>query len=230
MNPSSETVSGPVDGRTTRWTGHRERRRTEFVDAALRAVGQHGAQPSTEQIANCAGVTRTKLYRYFDDAADLRRSVARRVSEIIITDQQPVWQTIGTPMEMVIAGVSAHLRLRIDNPNLYEYLVRHSMSDDENGVSAIREVHSVIAGNVSTLIAAYLTAFGVDERPAEPLGFGIAGFVESAATHWLETPDSLSEDEFTAQLAGWIWLLLDNMLQASGVHLDPHQPLDALPG
>jgi AcrR family transcriptional regulator len=228
MYSSSPTdLSGgiSVDGRTARWSGHRERRRAEFVDAALRTIARYGPQTSTEQIANRVGVTRTKLYRYFDGAADLHRSVARRVSEMLIPEQEPVWNSTGSPMEMVIAGVSVHLRWRIEHPNLYGYLTRHSMSDDENGVAAIREVQSIIAGNLSALIAAYLTAFGVDERPAEPLGFGIAGFVESAVTRWLDDPASVSHDEFTAQLAEWVWLLLDNTLQASGVHLDPHQPL-----
>jgi AcrR family transcriptional regulator len=220
-------VRTSADGRTARWAGHRERRRAEFVDAALHAIAEYGPQTSTEQIANRVGVTRTKLYRYFDGAAELQRSVAQRASEMLTTELEPVWNPIGSPMEMVTTGVSVHVRWLVDHPNLYRYLARHSLTDDDDSVAAIDDVKTTVAANLSALFAAYLTAFGLDTRPAEPLGFGIVGFVESAATRWLDNPAPLSQDEFTAQLAEWVWLLLDKTLKAGGVHLDPHQPLGA---
>jgi AcrR family transcriptional regulator len=223
------TTSGSVDGRTARWSGQRDRRRAEFVEAALRAIAHYGPQTSTEQVANFVGVTRTKLYRYFDGAADLHHSIAQRVSEMLIGAQKPVWNRTWRPMEMVTNAVSVHLRWRIEHPNLYQYLTCHSLSDEVNGVAAIREVNSAVATNLSELIGAYFRAFGLDERPAEPLSFGIVGFVESAATHWLNNAAPLPLEEFTAQLAEWIWLLLSNTFQSGGIHLDPHQPLAAPP-
>jgi AcrR family transcriptional regulator len=219
--------SSSVDGRAARWSGQRDRRRAEFVEAALHAIARYGPQTSTEQVANHVGVTRTKLYRYFDGAADLHHSIARRASAMLIGAQKPLWNPKGSPIEVVTKAVSAHLRWRIEHPNLYEYLTRNSLSDDVNGVAAIREVNSAVARNLSDLIAAYLSAFGLDEGPAEPLSFGIVGFVESAATHWLNSPAPLPMEEFTAQLAEWIWLLLSSTLQAGGIHLDPHQPIAA---
>jgi hypothetical protein len=130
-------------------------------------------------------------------------------------------------MEMATTAVSLHLRWLIEHPNLYGYLVRHSLTEDVNGVAAIDDIRTTLGANSSRTLAAYLTAFGLDARPAEPLGFGIVGFVESATTRWLDNPAHLSRDEFTTQLAEWIWLLIDTTLQAGGVHLDPHQPLPA---
>jgi hypothetical protein len=121
--------------------------------------------------------------------------------------------------------VSAHLRWRIENPNLYEYLTRHSLSEDAHGVSAIRDVNTTVATNLSTVIAAILHTFGLDERPAVPLSFGAVGFVESATTHWLNDRAPLPLTEFTAQLSEWMWSLWDSTLQAGGTHLDPHQPI-----
>jgi AcrR family transcriptional regulator len=139
-------MSGSVDGRSARWSGQRDRRRAEFVDAALRAIAQYGPQTSTEQVASYVGVTRTKLYRYFGGAADLHHSIARRASDMLIAAQRPVWNPTGRPMEMIIHAVSRHLRWRIDHPHLYEYLTLHPLSDDINGVAAIREVNSAVAG------------------------------------------------------------------------------------
>lgn len=222
-------MSGPVDGRTARWSGQRDRRRAEFVEAALRAIAHYGPQTSTEQVASYVGVTRTKLYRYFDGAADLHHSIARRASDMLIAAQRPVWNPTGRPMEMITHAVSRHLRWRVEHPNLYEYLSRHSLSDDVNGVAAIREVNSAVAGNVAGQLEGYFWAVGLDAAPVDALSFGLVGFVESAATRWLNNPAPQPLAEFTAQLAEWIWALLSNTLQSGGIRLDPHQPIAAPP-
>ena len=139
---------GSADGRAARWSGQRDRRRAEFVEAALRAIAHYGPQTSTEQVASYVGATRTKLYRYFDSAADLHHSIARRASDMLIAAQQPVWNPTGRPMDMITNAVSRHLRWRVDHPNLYEYLTLHPLSDDVNGIAAIREVNNAVAGNV----------------------------------------------------------------------------------
>ena len=220
-------TSEAVDGRTARWSGQRDRRRDEFVEAALQAIAHDGPQTSTEQVANYVGVTRTKLYRYFDGAADLHHSIARRASDMLIAAQRPFRNPTGSAIEVVTQAVSAHLRWRIENPNLYGYLTRHSLSDDANGVAAIREVNNAVAANLSQVVGAYLSAAGLDDRNAEPLCFGIVGLVESATTHWLNTTAPQPIEEFTAQLAEWSWLLLSSALQAGGIHLDPHEPWPA---
>jgi AcrR family transcriptional regulator len=216
---------GSADGRAARWSGQRDRRRAEFVEAALRAIAHYGPQTSTEQVASYVGATRTKLYRYFDSAADLHHSIARRASDMLIAAQQPVWNPTGRPMDMITNAVSRHLRWRVDHPNLYEYLTLHPLSDDVNGIAAIREVNNAVAGNVAGQLWAYFWALGLDDFPAEPLSFGIVGFVESATTQWLNNPAHLPVEEFTAQLAEWIWALLNNTLQSGGIRIDPRQPM-----
>ncbi len=218
-------VTSPVDGRAARWSGQRDKRRAEFVEAALQAIAHYGPQASTKQVADHVGVTRTKLYRYFDGAADLHRSVARRASEMLTARQTPTWNTTARLMDMITRTVSVHLRWRIENPNLYEYLSCHSLSDHAHGVAAIHDVNNTVATNLSAVIGAVLRTFGVDERPAVPLAFGAVGFVESATSRWLNDPAPMPLPEFTAQLAEWMWALWDSTLQSGGIHLDPHQPI-----
>jgi AcrR family transcriptional regulator len=223
--PSDTPVTSPVDGRAARWAGQRDKRRAEFVEAALQAIAHYGPQASTEQVADYVGVTRTKLYRYFDGAADLHHSIARRASDMLTAKQTPTWTATARPMDMITNTVSVHLRWRIENPNLYEYLTRHSLSDDAQGVAAIHSVNSTVATNLSAVIVAVLRAFGLDERPAVPLAFGAVGFVESATTRWLDDPAAVPLTEFTAQLSEWMWSLWNSTLQAGGIHVDPHQPI-----
>src|ERR1700739_1551070 len=173
---------GSVDGPAAPGSGQANRRRADFVEAAWRAIAHYGPQTSTEQVASYVGATRTKLYRYFDSAADLHHSIARRASDMLIAAQQPVWNPTGRPMDMITNAVSRHLRWRVDHPNLYEYLTLHPLSDDVNGIAAIREVNNAVAGNVAGQLWAYFWALGLDDFPAEPLSFGIVGFVESAPT------------------------------------------------
>ena len=223
-------MSVSVDGRTARWSGQRDKRRAEFVDAAVRAIAHYGPQTSTEQVASYVGVTRTKLYRYFGGAADLHHSIARRASDMLIAAQRPVWNPTGRPIEMITHAVSRHLRWRLDHPHLYEYLTLHALSDDVNGVAAIREVNSSVAGSVAGQLEGYFWAVGLSEVQVEPLSFGIVGFVESATTHWLNNSAPPPLAEFTAQLAEWIWALLSNTLQSAGIRLDPRAPIAAPPG
>jgi hypothetical protein len=110
---------------------------------------------------------------------------------------------------------------------LYEYLTLHPLSDDVNGVAAIREVNSAVAGSVAGQLEGYFWAVGLGEVPTEPLSFGIVGFVESATTHWLNNPAPPPLAEFTVQLAEWIWALLSSTLQSSGIRLDPQEPITA---
>lgn len=222
---ASSATSRYVDGRTTRWSGQKDGRRAEFVEAALLAIAHHGPQTSTEQIANYVGVTRTKLYRYFDGAADLHHSIARRVGDMLVAAQRPTRNPTSRPMEIITQAVSKHLRWRADNANLYGYLTCHSLSDDENGVAAIREVNNAVATNVSGVLRGYFRAVGLNEDSVAPLSFGLVGMVDSAATHWLNDSAPLPLAEFVAQLADWTWALLSDTLRSCGVMVDPHQPM-----
>jgi AcrR family transcriptional regulator len=223
--PSEEAASQRADGRSVRWSGQRDKRRAEFVEAALEAIAQYGPQASIEQVADHVGVTRTKLYRYFDGAADLHRSIARRAGDMLTAKQTLVWDRPVSPMQVVRSTVSMHLRWRIEHPNLYEYLARRPLSDDADGVSAIDEVNSTVAANLAAVIAAFYRTLGLDERPAVSLSIGAVGFVESAVTHWLKDPAALPQREFTTQLAEWMWSMLNCALLKAGINIDPDQPV-----
>lgn len=213
------------DGRATRWAGQHERRRREFVDAALSAIAEYGPEVSTEQIAEQAGVARTRLYKHFGNAGDLQRAIATRAAETIITEFEPMWNLKGSAWEMITSAVGAHTKWLAEHANLYRYLTRHSLSAAPDEPDTVTDIKTAVAVHLSGMLTDYLTGFDVEHVNAEPLAFGIIGFVESAATRWLDHPGNLTREELTEQLVRWIWAMLDSTLQANGVHLDPHQPL-----
>ncbi|MEC3981722.1 TetR/AcrR family transcriptional regulator [Amycolatopsis sp. H20-H5] len=218
-----------VDGRAARWAGQQARRRAEFVEAALVAITRHGPGVSTEQIAEQAGVARTGLYKHFADAGDLQRAIAQRAAELVTAELEPVWHpTEGSPREMIVAAIGTHLRWLTEHTELHRYLVRNALTPPL-GDSAI-DVKAAIGQHLSRLFTGWLGGFGLDPAPADTVAFGLVGYVESATTRWLDHPGSLSLEEFTAQLTGTIWAMLDHTLRMGGVVLDPDQPLPLPPG
>jgi AcrR family transcriptional regulator len=207
------------DGRATRWAGQHERRRAEFVDAALAAIAEHGPDVSTEQIAEKAGVARTRLYKHFGDAGDLQNAISCRVSELITEELEPVWNPQGTPMEMITTAVDTHLRWLTEHAHLYRYLTRNSLDGDAP------DIRTAIGVHLTRFFGGYLTAFRLDPLPAATMAFGIVGYVESATNHWLDGQREFTREQLVAQLTGTIWTILDHTLRAGGVELDPHRRL-----
>ncbi len=71
------------DARRDRWRSHREARREEFIQAALRALARHGPEFGMEHVAAEAGVTKPVLYRHFTDKADLYVALGQRGTELL---------------------------------------------------------------------------------------------------------------------------------------------------
>jgi AcrR family transcriptional regulator len=219
------SASARPDGRATRWAGQHARRRAEFVDAALTAIAEHGPDVSTEQIAEKAGVARTRLYKHFDDASDLQRSISARVAEMITVQLEPVWNPQGSPRQMVTTAVDTHLRWLTEHTHLYRYLTRHSLACGTGGPASFADIRTAIGVHLTRQFSGYLAAFGLETTPAETIAFGIVGYVESATNRWLDGPRSLPREQLVDQLTDAIWALLENALRAGGVRLDPDRPL-----
>lgn len=213
-----------TDGRAARWTGQQERRRQEFVEAALVAIERHGADVSTEQIAAQAGVARTRLYRHFAGAHDLNQAIATRVEQLILEGLAPVWDPTTSPATIIRTAVSTHLRWLTEHHALYRYLVRHSVTT-ASGLTVVNDVKRLIADLLVRLLQEYVELLGLDARVVQPLSFGLVGFVDAAAERWVEDPLEVSVEEMVDLLAGWIWSVLDGVLRAEGLEVDPSTPL-----
>jgi len=221
---TSTDTPRPPDGRAARWAGQRDRRRREFVEAGLRAIARHGPEVSTEQIADEAGVARTRLYRHFDGAADLQHAIAVRVAELITAEFAPLWNPSGTPMELIRTAIGAHTRWMAEHGSLYRYLTRHAM---DGAPDVFADGKTAIARQLTVVFEHYLGLFGVDTRVCEAVAFGLVGLVESSTSRWLESPRGVERAELATLLARWVWRIVDDTLRAGGLELDPHTELAA---
>src|SRR6476620_2442329 len=104
------------DGRSTRWSGHREARREELVEAAVAAIDRHGPEASIEDIAASAGVSKPVLYRYFADKADLFAAVGTWGANTVLERLMPALVAEGTLRERVDLGCDAYLAALEEHP------------------------------------------------------------------------------------------------------------------
>ncbi|KQT89712.1 TetR family transcriptional regulator [Marmoricola sp. Leaf446] len=222
MDPADGRVT---DGRAARWSGQQQRRRAEFVDAALVAIKEHGADVSTEQIAAEAGVARTRLYRHFSGAHALNAAIAERAETMILEALAPVWDVSASPRDTIRTAVTTHLGWLTENQQLYLYLVRHSVATPA-GDNVVNDVKRLISHLLIRLLDEYVEAVGLDARVTQPLSFGLVGFVDAAAARWVADPGGLELAEMVDLLAAWIWSVLDGVLRQVGLEVDPSVPLD----
>ena len=217
-------ITGPgttaPDGRARRWSGQRAGRRAELIDAALRAITEHGPEATTEQIAATAGVPRPGLYRHFDGLDDLQAAIAERALSLYVEALTVVWNPRGTPREMLTSAAAAHLQWLADHTNLYRYVLRAARV-----TTAVADVRQQIADRLVALLGTDLPG-GVPPSVAEPLAAGAVGLVDAATSRWLETDDPLRLDELAEELARWVWAVIDAALRARSIAIDPDRPLE----
>jgi AcrR family transcriptional regulator len=175
---------------------------------------------STERIAEEAGVSRPQLYKHFTDAIDLQHAIAERAASWVNAELAPLWALHGTPMEMIHSAISSHMTWLSEHTHLCRYLSRHAHTAPP-GREPVTDLKTAICQHLTLLFQHYLSIFGIDTRMAERAAFGVVGLVESSTMRWLESPAAMDQAELTGLLGRWVWFILDDVLRAGGVELDP---------
>ncbi|WP_254878877.1 TetR/AcrR family transcriptional regulator [Streptomyces sp. NA04227] len=215
-----------TDGRRERWRGHKAARREEFVDAALRALAEHGPELRVEQVAREAGVTKPVLYRHFADKAGLQEAVHARGTHLLVTRLAPALDDSASPVDRIRGAVEGYLSLMEEQPNLYWFIRRTQPPGPAEQASGVEAGKTIIAATLTHAFDEYLFAFGVDDTAAAPMAHAIVGMVQNT-TEWWVIDKSMPREEIAEQLIGYIWSLLEGVLRRHGVELDPTVPLSA---
>lgn len=180
-------MSTRVDGRDTRWTQHRARRRRELVESTLRAIRSLGAGVGMDDIATQAGTSKTVLYRHFGGRTGLFLAIVEAVDARILADLDAATADADPedPVGLVAAMVEAYLQLVERDPEIYRFVVTRPLVEGPVEDDPVAGLTDRIGEHLADELAAHRSRHGLDPSVAETWGHGLVGFVRAAADHWL---------------------------------------------
>ncbi|QWF79163.1 TetR/AcrR family transcriptional regulator [Amycolatopsis sp. CA-230715] len=223
-HPASEEPS-TGDARRDRWRKHRIARRAEFVEAALKALDEHGPELGMEHVAAAAGVTKPVLYRHFEDKADLYVALGQRGTEILFERLIPAINAELAPVPRIRMALDAFFTVIEEHPNLYRLLARGRFQDKPVDSDVVAEDKEVIATALTALLGDYMRMFNMDSGAAEPWAHGIVGMVQNTGEWWLDRR-SMGRDSVVEYLTQIIWAAIDGLTRQQGITIDPNLPLE----
>jgi AcrR family transcriptional regulator len=222
-----------TDGRQSRWDRHNEERRTAILDAAIEAIeaAAEGSEVAVADIASQAGLSRTVLYRHFDDRADLDLAIRGRIFEHLQGVLLPQVTLDGTPTQIIERIVGAYVDWASSHPALHRVVHQQPLGlpgspTDQAIGSLARQIRDIIA------LATTVLGFEAEEdlqAALDPLVFGFIGMVMASVHRWLARPEPTpSAASLTSLLSEAIWQQIRGMAAARGLELDADVPVEQL--
>jgi AcrR family transcriptional regulator len=218
------TGNATGDARRDRWRSHRAARRAEFVEAAMRALAEHGPDVGMDHIAAEAGVTKPVLYRHFADKADLFVALGHRGTEILFDRLIPALNNEEAPVPRIRKSLDAFFTTVEEHPHLYRLLLRKNLANRPIEQDIVAEDKELIAQALSALLGDYLRAMSLDSGAAEPWAHGIVGMVQNVSEWWLDRK-TMSREAVVEYLTQIIWSAIDGFTRSHGIALDANKPL-----
>ncbi|GAA4352287.1 TetR/AcrR family transcriptional regulator [Angustibacter luteus] len=192
------------DGRRQRWVEHRRERRQEFVQGALAAVRQHGADTGLDEVAASVGVSKSVVYRHFADREDLFGAVLDAIADDVLMPRilgalgeaaQATSEQLSLDADTVRRVVRAFIAVVDEEPQLYRFALARASSGLDGDFVASTERQ--IAQALSALLGDRLRELGRDSGGAEVWAFGVVGMVQLATQRWFDqrsmTADALAD-------------------------------------
>ncbi|WP_460724163.1 TetR/AcrR family transcriptional regulator [Nocardia heshunensis] len=189
--PSARDREPAADGRSTRWTGHKARRRTDMLDAALTVIEENGTEISVQQIADRLQVPRPVVYRHFDGRADLDEAIRRHILDSLLAELLPRLHPEGTVRDLVRGAIGTYVGWVERHPQLHRFLAAADPHGETS--TALAGARDRIGGHLADLFAETLERFGIDRNRARPMAFGTVGFVDGVVNSWRAAPTLTSE-------------------------------------
>jgi AcrR family transcriptional regulator len=205
------TEGKPGDGRATRWASHRQERRGELVDAAVRAIDRDGPDVSMAAIAVEAGVSKPVLYRYFADKDQLLVAVGQwGADEVLARVVPPLLADI--PMRRRIERcMTAYLAAIEEHHQVFLLLVRHRAAGDD----PLADGKARIAAALARVLGDALRDIGIDSAGAEPWAQSVVGIGLTTGEWWLERR-TMSRAAVSRYLAAFVWHALEGATAEAG--------------
>jgi len=204
-----------VDGRAARWNGHRITRREELIDAAMRAIDEHGSAVGMDQIAAAARTSKPVIYRYFTDKNELYRAVGKRIITRIVEALHSV-PADSDPRALMLASIDAYLQLLEDHPELFRFVTQNRLFGEPRSV----EFNNPVSDVLTAALGEQLRSVGLDPAGAQPWGQAVVGFIRAASLWWLDNPGSMTRQQLTDYLGALLWGGGAGIFQLAGRDVD----------
>ncbi|WP_222267678.1 TetR family transcriptional regulator [Modestobacter marinus] len=217
---------GRRDRRDSRWDEHRRARREQLVEATLAAVGRHGAGVGMDEIAAEAGTSKAVVYRHFADRSELYVAVCARVAGQLVRKLRDAMGSSEHPRQMVSAAVETYLAFIEADPELYRFVVGHTLVDRPIDADPISSLSDLIGDEVGALVAAALTRAGEDTAAAAPWGHGVIGLVRAAGDWWLRADRPMPRDQLAVHLTDLAWAGLRGVVTPTASTPAPALPME----
>jgi len=221
------------DGRQARWSQHNEERRRQIIDAAIAEIeaGEPGAELRVQAIARRAGLSRTVVYRHFEDRGDLDRAVQQQILDSLWADLLPAVRLDGTAPQIVRRIIGTYIRWSVAHPALH-LAADHDAEGETDGPlqHGMEQLAGQIAGVLGTAVIALGGSPSEEEAAAlDPLVFGLVGAVFGAVRRWLTRSDrQLPASALEGLISQSVWFVIEGHARTMGLRIDPDLPLDRL--
>ena len=228
--PLPGSSPGKVDARSERWREHRKKVRAEIVDAAFAAIDRDGPQVSLREIAAEAGTAKPKIYRHFNDKADLFHAIGKRLRDMLVAAIFPTIDLATDPTrEVVRRCVAEYVNLVEQHPNVLRFVLQGRFPEPAEsttrGFSEGREITMAIAEMFNN----ELRDMHLDDSSLELAAAACFGAASTATDWWLGTdPDSpprMPTQRFVAHLTTVMLGTIQGIADLLDIDLDPDLPL-----
>jgi len=204
--------------------------RSDIVDAAFRAIDRGGPDVSLREIAAEAGTAKPKIYRHFNDKADLFAAIGKRLRDMLIAAIFPTidFATEST-REVVRHSVAAYVDLVDEHPNVLRLMLGgrfpETAESTTRGVNDGREITMTMAEMFNNEVR------GTELDPAalELAAAATFGSASAATDWWLgndrDSPRRMPSPEFVTHLTTIMLGTIQGTADLLGIDLDLDLPI-----
>ncbi len=204
--------------------------REELLDAAFRAIDSLGATVSMDDIAREAGVAKPKLYRYFEDKADLHTAVLERVQAMVWNAAMARINLLtDSARDLVQHGATEYAQMISDHPNVLRFIVHGHFVNSSDGTERLVATAQQMTHDMAEILSSAIDDETVDIDDADLAVSSAAGAI-GTATEWFLGPNQLRAEPmsigtFVEYLTTVLSGLAASIAEFNGLTLDPDQPL-----
>jgi AcrR family transcriptional regulator len=162
-------------------------RRAQLLEAADRAVAQHGPSVRMEDIAAEAGVTKPILYRHFGDKGGMYEAMARRTARLLQDRLEVALDAAEGPRAKLSATVEAFLAAVEERPEVYRFLLHRAAAERPEVTQAVGDFTHQLARRFATVLHEQFARFGLEVAHADLVAHAMIGAVHQVSDWWLST-------------------------------------------